>query len=169
MPQYRLMAGSHIGPDSQGVVRQWTANGPHSIIDTNQDLTTLNARGFSPKFQPLHADTTDEASLLAQKAEIEAKLASISRDKSGGTPSSIDAPVQPNFAPQIPMLRDPRDLVSPHSALRDVKATHHQNVMTQCERMNDQELLEYCQGEEIEVTAGESRADMLAAVSRVHA
>jgi hypothetical protein len=166
--QFRLIAGSHVGPDSNGVMRQWTAKGGHDIIDTNQDLNSLNVRGFPPKFQPLTASPTDEAALITQKAEIEARLAQIERDKNGRTPNSgVALHVGPPLAP--PAMIDPRESVSPAAAAMAAKHTAAQAVLEACERMNDQELREFCEGEEIDIVEAESRADMMAAVTRIYA
>lgn len=168
MPKYRLTAGSHVGPDSKGVMRMWTAKSGHDVIDTDQDLNSLNARGFPPKFQPLHEAPADEASLLAQRAEIDARLARIASDKSGGTPTAT-APVADGAPLAPPSLKDPRDSVSPAVAARDAvakaKSDATAGVLAACERMDIDELRAYCDGEEIAYESNDTKSDLLRAVA----
>jgi|HubBroStandDraft_2_1064218.scaffolds.fasta_scaffold04681_4 hypothetical protein len=161
--QFRLTAGTHVGPDMKNVERMWRAGIPgQDVIDTNQDLSTLNARGFPPKFQPLTpTGVTDRATLLAEKARIEALLAQPDATVPGATaPRSDGLPEGPPTAP--PQIQDPRGTVN--------KAQHPNSraIVDAVSHMTDAELREWAAGEEIELPAGATHAEMVEQVRAIY-
>lgn len=79
MGRYRILAGSHKGPDISGNVVEIQAarqgRVANDIIETEQDLESLNGPpGFSRKFERLHDGANDEESLEREINERKAKL-----------------------------------------------------------------------------------------------
>ena len=92
--KYRVLAGSHVGPDIHGKVLEIRAGiDGHDVIETEQNLLELNGpRGFSPKFQLVNEEVlpTDRASLLREKERIEKQLAALGTAQTPAPPQPID-------------------------------------------------------------------------------
>lgn len=67
--RYKLLAGKHIGLNKDGVRQMWNQG---DIVETEQDLSKLNAGPGAVKFQKLDTDDLEGTSLAELKAQKEA-------------------------------------------------------------------------------------------------
>lgn len=80
--RYRVLQGSHTGPDKDGNVREIVAGDGKNggdVIETRQNLLELNGpAGFSPKFALVdEAPADDEAGLERAIADAQKRLAEL--------------------------------------------------------------------------------------------
>lgn len=152
MPKFRLLAGSHVGPDMTGAEKYWSQG---EVIETLQDLTLLNGRGVGPKFARLQDEgPVTEEGLIAERDRINQQLADLAKART--VPTAPKTPVQ--LAAEQGFKSDP-----PSKA-----PTSKAEMMAHFSKMSQAELKEHCENEEIPMGNATTKEQILAVLKKFH-